>query len=92
MSGALDLSPGVPAARRPGPSLGGDPLLAGLVEAHGWRSAILLLVGLLSIAGLVVALLASLVVVAVIFFAVASYLLGGSTEAKHDRPDLKTHH
>jgi len=32
------------------------PLLAGLVEAHGWRSAILLLVGLLSIAGLVVAL------------------------------------
>ena len=31
MSGALDLSPGIPAARRRGPILGGDPLLAGLV-------------------------------------------------------------
>ncbi|WP_279482584.1 aa3-type cytochrome c oxidase subunit IV [Aureimonas sp. SK2] len=46
-----------------------------------------MLAGLIAGAGIIMSVLA-----AVIFFAVASYLLGGSTEAKHDRPDLKTHH
>lgn len=46
-----------------------------------------MLAGLVANAGIILSVLA-----AVIFFVVASYLLGGDTQVKTDRPDLKTHH
>ncbi|SFF13355.1 aa3 type cytochrome c oxidase subunit IV [Aureimonas phyllosphaerae] len=46
-----------------------------------------MLVGLIMNAGIIMSVLAGGV-----FFVLASFLLGGSTEVKHDRPDLKTHH
>ncbi len=46
-----------------------------------------MLAGLVIGAGIIVSVLA-----AVVFFALASFLLGGSTEVKTDHPELKTHH
>ena len=46
-----------------------------------------MLAGLIAGAGIITSVLA-----AVVFFVVASYLLGGDTKVKSDRADLKTHH
>jgi len=46
-----------------------------------------MLAGLVASAGIILSVLA-----AIVFFLVASYILGGDTQAKTDRPDLQTHH
>ncbi|RIY01956.1 aa3-type cytochrome c oxidase subunit IV [Aureimonas flava] len=46
-----------------------------------------MLAGLVASAGIILSVLA-----AVVFFVVASYVLGGDAQVKTDRPDLEPHH